>query len=95
MNDGYTKCKALATLGKIASLYDPFITNDMHTSQTVEDSRRRVHIIPVDDDDDSIHIIPMSNEILQTSNQPVPNIIETDDENSDNDHPDENETLDE
>lgn len=65
-NDGYTKSSAFLELSKFALLCQSCNTDTFayaQTSQTIEDPTNpsQVHIIPIDDEDSSIHCIPSQN----------------------------------
>ena len=90
-NDGYTKSSAFLQLSKFALLCQPCNDDTLayaQTSQTIEDPRdpNQVHIIPIDDEDSSIHQIHSQNQsnrhgpaiiidVLDTDTAP-PNVIE-------------------
>ena len=75
VNDGYTKWSAMMTLTKMASLYQPIMTPDMNTSKMIQNDRDEPNIIPIDDEDISVHRIEGAPNHAQYD---VPNIIEAD-----------------
>ena len=88
VNDGYTKSVAMLHLTNSVQSKPCVAMPMLQTSQVVEDSASRIHIIPVDDDEESISLVPpkekpfiMVDELEKMNS--TAHLIPTDDEDSD------------
>ena len=84
VNDGYTKWNTMLSLSKLASLYLPTPSIDSQTSMVLENETKEVNIVPIDDEEDSIHRIEPTH-VPRDPPSDVPHIIEATDDEASND----------